>query len=84
MKEVLKVKERGGHGPQSPHCVGHSDSECEDGAGLGFSPAAFTKTGLEKNKAIVFIPRQAPHCQGCVHWAQLRSAPSRLCLMVIH
>lgn len=42
------------------------------------------RSGLEKNKAIVFIPRQVFPCQGSVHSAQLGVwTQTLLCLMVI-
>lgn len=42
------------------------------------------RSGLEKNKAIVFIPRHVFPCQGSVHSAQLRGwTQTLLCLMVI-
>ena len=85
MKEVLKVDERHGHGPQGPLlCRPRWFGLCGWPLLWASLQLLLQRSGLEKNKEIVFIPRQVFPCQGYVHSAQLRvCTQTLLCLMVI-
>lgn len=70
-----KVDERSGHSPQGPCWAGLVGSLILPvwmAAGLGFSPAAFTKKwfGVEQSNCV--YPRRVHPGQGSVHSAQLR------------
>lgn len=77
--------------PPGPRCVGPSRPHRLGLFGLYGWPLLWAslqllsqRSGLEKNKAIVFLPRQMFPCQGSVHSAQLPVwTQTLLCLMVI-
>lgn len=57
MKEVLKVDERGGPGPQGPCCASTLIPPVWMAAGLGFPPAALTKKWFGEEQSDCVYPR---------------------------